>query len=73
MVIPAAYHSASVKCVKQPADLPNAVGSVLMCTDDDTKSGLVFISRGTALLLLLVYVGYLYFQVRRFFFLLNFI
>lgn len=47
LVIPAAYHSSS----GDPSS-PNY-----------SKSGLLIISRGTAILLLLVYIAYLFFQV----------
>ena len=47
LVIPAAYHS-----VKSQSGL-----------DSETQNGILIISRGTAILLLGVYVAYLYFQV----------
>ena len=47
LVIPAAYHSSSVD----------------RNSPDDTQSGLLIISRGTAILLLIVYIAYLFFQV----------
>jgi len=48
LVIPAAYHGLSGG--------PNGL--------DYTESGLLIISRGTAVLLLIVYVAYLFFQLK---------
>lgn len=70
LVIPAAYHSAKVRNLCEHNATSNATfalnntvidGSDL---DEGDENGLLFISRGTALLLLFVYVGYLIFQVR---------
>jgi Ca2+:H+ antiporter len=65
LVIPAAYHSA--KHVIAPAD-----GNSLMALNDplvsdldkDAQRGLLIISRGTAILLLGVYIAYLIFQLK---------
>ncbi|ELU45766.1 calcium:hydrogen antiporter [Rhizoctonia solani AG-1 IA] len=65
LVIPAAYHSSQQHPSNPP--VPNAI-SALMETDapggnERSHNGLLLISRGTAIVLLIVYVSYLYFQV----------
>ncbi|KIK61873.1 hypothetical protein GYMLUDRAFT_558067 [Collybiopsis luxurians FD-317 M1] len=63
LVIPAAYHS-----VKSPSGslftAPFNTESESISLDHAGYSGLLAISRGTALLLLIVYVAYLYFQLK---------
>ncbi|KAF9808849.1 hypothetical protein IEO21_07714 [Rhodonia placenta] len=59
LVIPAAYHSS--QAVHNPGDAVKGVVSDVT----ESEAGLRFISRGTALLLLVVYVGYLIFQVSK--------
>ncbi|CAE6401428.1 unnamed protein product [Rhizoctonia solani] len=66
LVIPAAYHSSQQHPSRPP--VPNAV-SALMETDapggnDLSHAGLLLISRGTAVVLLIVYVSYLFFQLK---------
>lgn len=58
LVIPAAYHSS--QAVHNPGDAVKGVVSDVT----ESEAGLRFISRGTALLLLVVYVGYLIFQLK---------
>ncbi len=70
LVIPAAYHSAkahaggvdpdALRILPFPQTTQVVDGSDL---DDASGHGLKIISRGTAILLLLVYVAYLFFQV----------
>lgn len=64
LVIPAAYHSSKVN--GDPFPFGQKAGSLSRLLDDvDTEiNGLLVISRGTAILLLLVYASYLWFQVR---------
>ncbi|KAG8733901.1 hypothetical protein FRC11_000455 [Ceratobasidium sp. 423] len=64
LVIPAAYHSSQQHSPKPP--VLNAI-SALMETDapggnDLSHNGLLLISRGTAVILLIVYISYLFFQ-----------
>ncbi|KAF8709393.1 Calcium proton exchanger, partial [Rhizoctonia solani] len=66
LVIPAAYHSSQQHPSNPP--VPNAI-SALMGTDapggnERSHNGLLLISRGTAIVLLIVYVSYLYFQLK---------
>ncbi|KAF8759788.1 Calcium proton exchanger [Rhizoctonia solani] len=66
LVIPAAYHSSQQHPSNPP--VPNAI-SALMETDapggnERSHNGLLLISRGTAIVLLIVYVSYLYFQLK---------
>ncbi|CAE6442163.1 unnamed protein product [Rhizoctonia solani] len=66
LVIPAAYHSSQQHPSKPP--VPNAI-SALMETDapggnDLSHEGLLLISRGTAVILLIVYISYLFFQLK---------
>ncbi|KAL5529559.1 hypothetical protein ACEPAG_5544 [Sanghuangporus baumii] len=74
LVIPAAYHSSKI-ADDTPFDhdeggLNNLFGSFLtsdgamMPARDPSRKGLLAISRGTAILLLIVYVGYLVFQLK---------
>lgn len=53
LIIPAAYHATHHK---HPEGIPDP--------DDDSTTGLLIISRGTSIILLLIYVAYLYFQLR---------
>lgn len=65
LVVPAAYHSSTGKI-----DIPTApaIGALLgdAAQDAITKSqnGLLFLSRGTAVVLFMVYLSYLYFQLK---------
>ncbi|GJE87088.1 calcium/proton exchanger [Phanerochaete sordida] len=65
LVIPAAYHSASVHSGIDTPELLNKTLQIIDGSDLDDRAeyGLKVISRGTAILLLLVYIGYLYFQL----------
>ena len=70
-MLPAAYHSSktSEEGPFSDGNLSDVFGSFLLGDDgmlpahDPSRSGLLAISRGTAILLLFVYVGYLNFQV----------
>ncbi|TFK54680.1 calcium/proton exchanger [Heliocybe sulcata] len=68
LVIPAAYHSAqnrnSTATFEHLLTLLNNEPNGSLPELDDTKPGLLIISRGTALLLLFVYVLYLVFQLK---------
>ncbi|KAH9928219.1 calcium/proton exchanger [Fomitopsis serialis] len=66
LVIPAAYHSAQSHAGNSTTLVNSIANAVVDGTDLDTASerGLLLISRGTALLLLVVYVGYLFFQLK---------
>jgi Ca2+:H+ antiporter len=55
LVIPAAYHFSQTN---------ETAGELIRHTDQEAQAGLLVISRGTAILLLLVYVGYLIFQLK---------
>lgn len=55
LIIPAAYHASFVKPPKGGDD-PSP--------DDATKPGLLLISRGTSIILLVLYLAYLWFQLR---------
>ncbi len=56
LIIPAAYHASFASLSKDGHDKTS--------TDDDTKAGLLLISRGTSIILFLLYVAYLNFQLR---------
>jgi Ca2+:H+ antiporter len=56
LIIPAAYHASFASFPKNGHDKTS--------TDDDTKAGLLLISRGTSIILLLLYLAYLNFQLR---------
>ncbi|KAH9001114.1 Calcium/proton exchanger [Lactarius akahatsu] len=64
LVIPAAYHSA--KHVIAPGDgkLLAMTDPLISDLDEDGQKGLLIISRGTAILLLGVYIAYLIFQLK---------
>ncbi|KAL5532807.1 hypothetical protein ACEPAF_4581 [Sanghuangporus sanghuang] len=74
LVIPAAYHSSKIAddtpFGHDEGGLNNLFGSFLasdgamMPARDPSRKGLLAISRGTAILLLIVYVGYLIFQLK---------
>ncbi|TFY66677.1 hypothetical protein EVG20_g4414 [Dentipellis fragilis] len=73
LVIPAAYHSAKTTLVPLPSDptvitpgpiIVDQQDPLLRDLDQASRSGLLIISRGTALLLLAVYVAYLFFQLK---------
>ena len=61
LIIPAAYHAS-----KSERAYPNLVTSSTLHKEpaDEALSGLLFISRGTAIILLLLYFCYLYFQLK---------
>jgi len=63
LVIPAAYHSSQAH-MDNATSVPvySTLGEAVELTE--SESGLRFISRGTAILLLMVYVGYLFFQLK---------
>jgi Ca2+:H+ antiporter len=56
LIIPAAYHASFASLPGNGHDKTN--------TDDDTKAGLLLISRGTSIILFLLYLAYLNFQLR---------
>ena len=56
LIIPAAYHASFISPAKNGHDKAN--------TDYDIKSGILWISRGTSIILLLLYLAYLNFQLR---------
>ena len=69
LVIPAAYHSSKAADEDTPfSNTDNSLDKLLHdlspSTYEGTQQGLLTISRGTAVLLLIVYVAYLFFQVR---------
>jgi Ca2+:H+ antiporter len=65
-VIPAAYHGA--KHTSRPRNakqlMPTSAGPLIGNLDDNSQEGLLTISRGTAVLLLAVYIVYLVFQLK---------
>lgn len=64
-MIPAAYHAA--KHVVSPEHglvLAASSGQSFTDLDKDSQEGLLIISRGTAILLLGVYIAYLFFQLK---------
>jgi Ca2+:H+ antiporter len=67
LVIPAAYHSTKLAELHSPHNNGTTTMSTIMSTARDIaekdKRGLLIISRGTALLLLMVYAAYLVFQL----------
>lgn len=63
LVIPAAYHSSKMHQGGTGNSSMAMFSSVTPELDDSAENGLRIISRGTALLLLFVYVAYLIFQV----------
>lgn len=70
-MIPAAYHMSKAADDNSLGDSSKAAILRILDTEtedtpsDGSKPGLLTISRGTALMLLLVYVAYLVFQVSR--------
>ena len=64
LVIPAAYHSAKHAISPDNGHLVALTDPLLSDLDDDAQRGLVIISRGTAILLLGVYIAYLIFQLK---------
>jgi len=64
LVIPAAYHSAKHAISPDNGHLVALTDPLLSDLDDDAQKGLVIISRGTAILLLGVYIAYLIFQLK---------
>jgi Ca2+:H+ antiporter len=65
LVIPAAYHNTQAKPEGSRGDstLVFSINNRHSDLDPDAEAGLLVISRGTAVLLLGVYVIYLFFQV----------
>jgi Ca2+:H+ antiporter len=64
LVIPAAYHSAKHAMAPGNGDLVALTNPLVSDLDEDAQRGLLIISRGTAILLLGVYVAYLIFQLK---------
>ncbi|KAH9050615.1 Calcium/proton exchanger [Lactarius hengduanensis] len=64
LVIPAAYHSAKHVIVPNDGKLLAMTDPLISDLDEDGQKGLLIISRGTALLLLGVYIAYLIFQLK---------
>jgi len=64
-VIPAAYHSAKHTTPPGGGNLiaPVSVDPLIGVLGENSRDGLLVISRGTAVLLLVVYIGYLIFQL----------
>ena len=64
-MIPAAYHSAKRTAPSGGQDLiaPVSVDPSIGVLHENSRDGLLVISRGTAVLLLVVYIGYLIFQL----------
>ena len=60
-MIPAAYHT--TKNGFSPVDVA-AIGNHSLSLNENAQSGLLIISRGTAILLLGVYIVYLFFQLK---------
>jgi Ca2+/H+ antiporter len=65
-VIPAAYHSAKRTAHPRDRNLiePTTAEPLIDDLNDNSQEGLLTISRGTAVLLLVVYIGYLIFQLK---------
>jgi Ca2+:H+ antiporter len=66
LVIPAAYHTSqksSPESIDALSKLSNSLKNGI--EGDTTHDGVLAISRGTAILLLIVYVAYLFFQASR--------
>ncbi|KAH9043074.1 Calcium/proton exchanger [Lactarius pseudohatsudake] len=64
LVIPAAYHSAKHVIVPNDGKLLAMTNPLISDLDEDGQKGLLIISRGTALLLLGVYIAYLIFELK---------
>lgn len=64
LVIPAAYHSAKHIVPTGDGDLLALTDPLISDLDEKAKKGLSIISRGTAVLLLGVYIAYLIFQLK---------
>ncbi|GBE81741.1 calcium/proton exchanger [Sparassis latifolia] len=68
LVIPAAYHSSKLPTGNDTTDALlitfDRMGSKISDLDDESQKGLLTLSRGTAILLLIVYVVYLFFQLK---------
>ncbi|KAG6830745.1 hypothetical protein H0H92_014826, partial [Tricholoma furcatifolium] len=62
LVIPAAYHSTQIKNGNGNAGGSSSTG--ITDLDPEGQAGLLFISRGTAILLLFVYITYIFFQLK---------
>lgn len=64
-MIPAAYHTTKNVASPVGGGLVVAIGSPLLSDlNEDAQKGLLIISRGTAILLLAVYMAYLFFQLK---------
>ena len=63
LVIPAAYHSMSPVAREADEDDLSFISTGARAARDPAAKGLLALSRGTAILLLIVYVAYLVFQV----------
>jgi len=64
MVIPAAYHATMEAKADSTPPLSKLLMNSMAKADNTMQSGLLVISRGTSILLLVVYVGYLVFQLK---------
>lgn len=64
LVIPAAYHSAKHVAVPDDGNLLAMTDPLISDLDKEGQKGLLIISRGTAILLLGVYIAYLIFQLK---------
>ncbi|KAI9466367.1 calcium/proton exchanger [Lactarius psammicola] len=64
LVIPAAYHSAKHVVTPGNGKLVALTDPLISDLDEDAQKGLLIISRGTAILLLGVYIAYLIFQLK---------
>ncbi|KAH9180708.1 Calcium/proton exchanger [Lactarius sanguifluus] len=64
LVIPAAYHSAKHIVVPGDGNLLAMTDPLISDLDKEAQKGLLIISRGTAVLLLGVYIAYLIFQLK---------
>ena len=66
LVIPAAYHSAKLHVVspRYGKQMVSMTDPLIVDLDEEAQKGLLTISRGTAILLLGVYIAYLIFQLK---------
>jgi len=66
LILPAAYHASEVDSLNGVADLFKSLkdGSGAPNPPDASLKGLLMLSRGTSIILLLTYIGYLIFQLR---------
>ncbi|KAF9513028.1 hypothetical protein BS47DRAFT_1329887 [Hydnum rufescens UP504] len=64
LIIPAAYHATMEAKADSTPPLSKLLVAPMVEIDNTAESGLLIISRGTSVLLLMVYVGYLVFQLK---------